>query len=470
MSNLDILILFLMCLVQNEADQSEKRFRRESSFSDTTRYSYKEMCGNLEINYDSLCSCDGEKFQPGDSDKYCCVNGNNKCKDVERTSNVQIDGYCPNGVVKNKSESCQNRCYNDYDNSEYLSENAHYHCPDEGKCIKLRDMCQGIRYCLTDVERCDDSLRCINLDYHTGPYSNKSLYTELVKGHHFCLFEKGQINDGSFDAIDRSDEDDDSNITSVTDKVDQLDLQVCSDGLGIKCVDGCRRNYDWCTNEKEEGCKLNKKDETQITISVNNRNICGDHSFWEDKSCKSNDQGAVAEALGLRCYSAFQHCFYPWYTLKEGIPKNYLPNCYDKSDQKFPIHHKCSDFNEKFAMNHTNNFCEYEENAEICSDKMGWYSKQKDPLIKDPHGCQNSCEDPSRPDCISCTNTKDFFHCTKSGVCINMENKCDGHPNCPGVDGELAEDEKDCLGEYLRKNIVQEYATLVCRTKQYEGM
>ena len=52
----------------------------------------------------------------------------------------------------------------------------------------------------------------------------------------------------------------------------------------------------------------------------------------------------------------------------------------------------------------------------------------------------------------------------------SLENKCDGHPNCPGVDGELAEDEEDCLDEYLRKNIVQEYATLVCRTKQYEGM
>ena len=108
-----IISIFLMCFGHYEA---RKRYRRKSGFSDFTYYYLEEKCGDVTIKADSVCFCNGTYLgKVGNSDKYCCANG--KCRTAlsADTRSVDKDGNCPNGITKDKSESCQQSCYNSYE-------------------------------------------------------------------------------------------------------------------------------------------------------------------------------------------------------------------------------------------------------------------------------------------------------------------------------------------------------------------
>ena len=103
-------------------------------------------------------------------------------------------------------------------------------------------------------------------------------------------------------------------------------------------------------------------------------------------------------------------------------------------------------------------------NSEICDFTMDWVQGKTD--YTDPHDCQMSCDNPSYG-CHACTN-KRYFNCTKNGVeiCLHPDLVCDGHPQC---DHALDEDFDQCYEKYLDLGIINEYATLKCRSSIYEG-
>ena len=115
----------------------------------------------------------------------------------------------------------------------------------------------------------------------------------------------------------------------------------------------------------------------------------------------------------------------------------------------------------------------------FCSDKkcendaQNWYQNLKDQTrsdpnywnkdtLLDPHLCQDSCST-SSPDCIACTNP-DYFICNKSKMCVHPSLQCDGHPQC-----QHGEDEQNCYGQYIKKNIIKHYATFNCKSLLYPG-
>ena len=183
--------------------------------------------------------------------------------------------------------------------------------------------------------------------------------------------------------------------------------------------------------------------------------------------------------MGERCSSDQQHCTWPWYTKYDGnIFGVYNPNCNDKSDQVFPINTTCRQFNQKFLNTYWINWCtdtngekRKKEDGSYCDggyDNLEyWYSRQTDNLIKDPHGCQQSCKTTSTgADCVACEHP-DFFHCNSTGFCIHKDLVCDHHPHhrCGGDD----EGVHHCLEVYFKRRIVKSYATLICQSKMYPG-
>ena len=92
-------------------------------------------------------------------------------------------------------------------------------------------------------------------------------------------------------------------------------------------------------------------------------------------------------------------------------------------------------------------------------------SKKDDSRIRDPHGCEKSCNT-TGADCVACQH-EDFFHCNTTGICIHHSNVCDGHPHpkCGG-DDELME---NCYPTYYQRGIVKRYATYFCPSVMYPG-
>ena len=83
----------------------------------------------------------------------------------------------------------------------------------------------------------------------------------------------------------------------------------------------------------------------------------------------------------------------------------------------------------------------------------------------DPHHCWDSCAEPGEA-CLGCTNP-DYFTCSKSGVCIHPDLRCDGHPHC-----EFFEDEDldMCRDIYLERGIIKPHASYICQSLMYPNM
>ena len=154
---------------------------------------------------------------------------------------------------------------------------------------------------------------------------------------------------------------------------------------------------------------------------------------------------------------------YPWYTFYDGVAWESFPTqCPDKSDQVFDGSLTCRQHLHLAIEYHTEHFCDLKSESQlICTDKSKWLNEQ-DKDFSDPHSCQASCAHPG-PDCLACTN-KEYFQCPKSGQCLHPDLVCDGHPQCPeGEDEEL----DVCHHTYIKKKILEPYASYKCRSKKY---
>ena len=461
--------------------------RKEDGHNDKTDYHNKFKCGDIDVEaYGGVCECGNSTTMYTDS-IHCCVpppsNSGKKCH-VTKTDSFDrvVRASCPNGEVKKLYELCNGKCYNSFENSEYIGDNAQYQCSATDQCFPIKAMCQGVEICssLSVYDVCDQSLRC-----RYGYEYRENFTTILVDNHHFC-FDKSDENNGVYDGIIRMDESSVDKTDNSNENVDWSEiLKPCSDGVyddmdGIQCdndYNGCTANFYFCTKSgKSAGvCQVGN-----YSVQYNDIQLCKNFTAWNKINITCNLMSTSGNdevfGYGYRCRGDMMHCHFPWYgqrgianirtLVNLGIDTTvFPPNCLDKSDQQFPTKTSCSKFNEKFLTKYINNFCTKQDDC--INETKAWYSNENNDRVLDPYHCQQSCNEEERKskgrDCEACTNPS-YFLCGKSGQCLHPSLRCDGHPQCPEAEDE---DFQICSNEYFRKKIIAPYATIRCKSSMY---
>ena len=458
---------------------------KDMEYKDHNDYAYYPLCGDIPMQILQDCLC-GNLTLSGladlkNGDFYCCVppspSGHSECQYTGPGKNdkaTHSDVRCKNGQVKEKTQTCHKQCWNPYRESRQLFTTATLHCKTDDFCLQLRYMCNGV--CEEEAELCDaDKLRCVgdgfggDLNDLNGVYNIKSLDTKLGKGHGYCFREVN--NDQAYDSITREDED---RILGRNERaVNYTLLKKCKNKYGtegIQCQNGCKGNYKWY-NDRGDVCPT-----VDGPVSWDNPELCRNNTFWTKINLTCDVTGDYS-SFGARCTGVKKHCFWPWY-LRNSANVSHWPIdiiCLDNSDQVFPINTTCSLYNNQFLETYKSLWCNGVVSQGLRCDGgddynslEDWYFDQNNKKIRDPHGCQKSCEtiSASAEDCVACKHPN-FFHCVSTGVCIHKTNECDGHPHpaCGGDDEGL----DHCGQKYFKRRIVKNYATLVCPSKMYPG-
>lgn len=432
------------------------------------------LCGDVCISVIAKCHCGNVTLQGWRADllSYCCIppgDDRQQCSQDEDGA-----GHCPAGQKLGISKPCYGHCFNEYQNynNSRLGERSQYRC-DDRQCVYVQNMCsRGYAACRdkSDLKECTDNLQC----FHTG-YNYTKPTLQSPHNHTECQY-KSRENNGEYNNIGRGDE---KTLTTLVQSspVNYTELQYCTsegDGQpGVMCGAGkkCKLNYGWCRDDWLSSCTTHTTHFTTVDAS-----LCSNTTFWSNVSCTLyyTDTGEVA-FYGKRCSANKQHCYYPWYTMNtpdfEFQKKNILlPTCQDKSDRIFAMNTKCNitGYVDEYCdtiCNETNKHRTCQKN--ICENRTEWISKQTDyDFILDPHNCSSSCQNPTRG-CDACTNTEDYFNCTKSGVCIHKDLRCDGHEHCQHGEDE---DYDTCLPTYTERKVIPEYGTKRCPHRMYPSI
>ena len=288
---------------------------RKMSFSDTFDYSNHSLCGDLEIGLYDKCRCNNITFKSVYRDTqpiYCCVPpGGDKCyKDDDGI------GYCPGGQLIAKDQPCHGGCYNTWQTSAVLWA-SHYHCPE--RCTHITyEWCQGIGYCGSDVQDCNEDIRCVGYGtkFH-GIAKIQSINTELVEDHYFCNVET-LTNNGFYDTIARADETSKYSKENNEDSIDMTKILKPCDSHGIekggilcpktsKNNETCYPNYFWCNDGPWIGQCNVEIGGSVIRISFNNQQVCGNHTFWKDFSTDTIGQGTIFVTEDIKRVDRFGH-------------------------------------------------------------------------------------------------------------------------------------------------------------------
>ena len=402
--------------------------------------------------------------------------------------------------MTNLTEPCNGKCFTEYrtlrNRTKYGGLRATYQC-ESGDCVLMRDMCNGYAACQdeSDLKECDDDLQCISTN---GGYEITS-----YQGHYTCSYINAE-NDGEYDNIHRKDED---YLFEKVTRVNFDDFEQCKNSgtnnnqVGLSCGDKCTPADQWCLDRSKfsvttHSCPKN------VSLPSDDKYLCKNKTFWsemdknttafweknttlcnnepcdmcKDVTCDMCDifVGEQLFANGSRCTGNLQHCYYPWYHWNwqtEYQRTKYPPTCSDNSDKIFHVDTTCN------TTHYVNIYCDYickpgKElqfcNKTICnvSTVSQWLEDNKnDRYLMDPHDCQSSCSSPG-PDCEACTNT-DYFRCRDGATCLHPDLLCDGHQHCK--DGS-DEDFDYCYFQtkaYLKKKVVEEFATLKCKSIMY---
>ena len=328
---------------------------------------------------------------------------------------------------------------------------------------------------------CGTDLRCPLHYYEDNSWHNVTkhiLSSSLVSGHHSCV-GGNKMNNSIFESIDRFDENEikrekkisqDINITSFTTCITRDRYR----NPGRMCGSKCRENSKWCYDTSQDECNTGK----EVILTTDPR-LCSNPQVWRNVSCNKFNRFHEVYYYGLRCRGSKMRCVYPWYTIQRGETDG-VTRCEDKSDQVFNSSLTCRQHLQQNMDFHTEHFChrpldEWGEGDAIdliCTNKTQWLAEN--PTVQnqltpnsDPHSCQSSCSVPG-PDCVACTNT-DYFLCAQSGLCLHPDLLCDGHPQCPGGEDEEI---KMCHQSYIKKKIIEPFATYKCQSKNlyYENM
>ena len=400
-------------------------------YNDTCAYAHQKLlCGNVCLDKDQSCVCGSQRIYHifhrdyelnlSLDPKYCCA-------PASACTRTKTGANCSQGLVLSlySTAPCYatGRCFNDVLTSQHISVDAKYQCQD--KCISWKDMCQGL-LCPGDEEVCGPEIRCLagTIQYNmpTTPVRYYCHWDDGMTG----LNEKRK-NNGAYDLLDRSDEDLDlsvsSIITSTQSIINYTALNTCSEGwmdgnVGFECNGHCMPTGWWCNDKDKEYCP-------DSGVWTNDPRICSNSTFWQEISC--NFTSLHYNYPGLRCTGAFKHCYYP-----QGPPdEDSLPTtCRDKSDRVFQVGEPCPD----------------------TPDNICW----------------ESCDTPG-PGCLACTN-QTYFRCPQTNQCLHPNLKCDGIPQCKGVDEDLDE----CKLQYQNnmdaddgRHKMSQYATFRCNRTLY---
>ena len=105
------------------------------------------------------------------------------------------------------------------------------------------------------------------------------------------------------------------------------------------------------------------------------------------------------------------------------------PTCMDMSDRTFPMNTSCSVYNYQYVDTYKKLWCGEGGNGLVCDFLEEFFEYFKfNSRIRDPHGCEKSCNTTEVDyDCLACQH-HDFFSCQTTGICIHQSNVCDGHP------------------------------------------
>ena len=432
------------------------------------------LCGDLCIDQQAKCHCGNDTLQGYFTDRnfYCCIPQGDDRPQCYKDVDDGAAGHCPAGRKLRISEQCEGHCFNEYqnyNNNTKLGWRSQYRC-DDGQCVRVERMCRyGYAACndKSDLKECTEDLQCV----YTQKYGHSKPTLQSPYDHTECQYKSNE-NNGRYDNIGRGDEKKRPTLGQSS-HVNYTALQHCNtteSGIpGVLCGKKCVAKYNWCRGEYSDSCRTNT---TQF--SIQDASLCSNTTFWSTVSCNTYYSNGEVWLYGKRCSANKQHCYYPWYTKNTRDfdykkAKIYLPTCQDRSDKIFAMNTRCNitGYVKQYCdtvCNETNKHKYCQEN--ICENQIEWISNQTDSFILDPHNCESSCQNPSRG-CDACTNTKDYFNCTKSGVCIFIGLVCDGHQHCQHGEDE---DYDTCYPTYIENKVIPEYATMRCPPIMYPNI
>ena len=262
-------------------------------------------CGDICIFTGSTCICGGENLRTNNGPNYCCVDNSPGQCNFESNG----EGNCQNGKVLNKTESCNNHCFNDYKASEVIGRDSYFRC-DNTSCVPAWKMCRGYSMCedRSDIRACDENLTCLP---YRG-YTDRNQTEAGISNNHFYCNYGDFINDGQYNTITRLDETDlDIGKQKVNIDFSSLVTPCPVDGVtqGSWCGDDCYLNYGWCRgDDSRRSCDVPGEQ-----FTTNNRALCGNTTVWINQSCDLFYKSGLKAALGLRCAGEAQHCYWSWY-------------------------------------------------------------------------------------------------------------------------------------------------------------
>ena len=296
-------------------------------------YKTEALCGDVCMPRGWTCECGNERFDVVYDWKQCClppVHISSKTK----TCYKHVDTFtihCGQGKPMHIRELCNGKCYNEYKyrNLTKLGLNSLYQCDTKDQCVEVAFMCQGYSLCQdkSDIKACQD-LQCPFLTQLDEP-SKYKLSSELARGHSYCGYPS-EMKDGVYDSIGREDE---TTLKLVTNeiKVDFSKLEQCEKNFngGFKCnnirkecslkedplciEDDCRGYHMWCRPGSGYTCSTNEG----VLFSTEDKNLCGNATFWSDKPCLLHNHLGTLIGQGSRCTSSYQHCYFPWYQMDQ---------------------------------------------------------------------------------------------------------------------------------------------------------
>ena len=272
------------------------------------------QCGDVCINAKAgaRCYCGEERLDIYSGLHYCCVDqdhspDNRTHLSLELSCWNLREGHCPQGRVVSMLDTCNNRCFNDYETSAAVGWRSYYRCGDH-QCAPAQYMCGGYPLCpdSRDISKCNVDLKCV-----LGPifsHNRSALVSDLSSSHQSCDYDIYH-NDGQYDTITREDETD-LNISSRKVQINYTSITECNTATianlpGLMCGEQCLQHSTWCLEDNGNSCGK---------YGTNNKQLCANTTFWAGKTCNRFYDSGRKAALGRRCAGAAQHCIYPWYT------------------------------------------------------------------------------------------------------------------------------------------------------------
>ena len=140
------LMIFVPTWVDGRDCDSSDGYIRDHQGNVTDNCDYEcgwMQCGDICINAfgGRWCFCVRERLWLISGEYHCCVD---QSPDNRTQCHVHRDGngHCPQGRVVNKTETCNNHCYNDYETSAVVGGKSRYRCNDQ-KCVSAQLICLG---------------------------------------------------------------------------------------------------------------------------------------------------------------------------------------------------------------------------------------------------------------------------------------------------------------------------------------